>query len=104
MMTDYKMVGNDFYDFRGQKVATLRGTDLYDAHGRKVSTIKDYEIYDDRYNRVASMRGDDVFDTHNTRVASLLDIKRMIDNPPTQPVMVAFWWFFIKDALKILRK
>jgi sporulation protein YlmC with PRC-barrel domain len=91
------MVGNDFYDFRGQKLATLRGSDVYDAHSRKVGTIRDYEIYDDRYNRVASMRGNDVFDIHNVRIASLLDIKNMIQNPPTQPVMVALWWFFIKN-------
>jgi hypothetical protein len=98
MMADYKMVGNDFYDFRGQKIATIRGADVYDAHSRKVGTIRDYEVYDDRYNRVASMRGNDVFDIHNARIASLLEIKNMITNPPVQPVMVALWWFFIKDA------
>jgi hypothetical protein len=98
MMTDYKMVGSDLFDFRGQKIAIVRGPDVYDAHSRKVGTIRDYEIFDDRYNRVCSMRGDDVFDIHNVRMASLLEIKRMVDNPPTQPVLVALWWFFIRKG------
>jgi hypothetical protein len=97
-MTDYKMVGNDFYDYRGQKLASVKGADIYDAHSRKIGTIRDYEIYDDRYNKVASMRGDDVFDEHNVRLTSLQEIKRQITNPPFGAVLVALWWFFIRPG------
>lgn len=96
-MTDYKMSGNDFYDYRGQKLAYVRGADIYDTHGRKIATIRDYEIYDDRYNKIANFRGDDVFDEHNTRVASISEIKRSITNPPGPAFCVALWWFFIKN-------
>jgi len=95
-MADYKMLGNDFFDFRSQKLAVVKGSDIYNTHSQKVATIRDFEIYDDRYNKVASMRGYDVFDVHNIRLISIEEIKRMIDNPPPGPVMVALWWFFIR--------
>jgi len=95
-MADYKMIGNDFYDYRSQKLAVVRNADIYDTHSRKIATIRDYEVYDDRYNKIAAVRGYDVFDVHNVRLISLEEIKRLIDNPPSGPVMVALWWFFIK--------
>lgn len=95
-MTEYRMVGNDFFDYRSQKLATIRGGEIFDTHTRKVGVIRDYEIYDDRYNKVAAIRGYDVFDAHNVRVISIEEIKRMIDKPPSAPLMVALWWFFIK--------
>ncbi len=97
-MADYKMIGNDFYDYRGQKLATVKGSDIYDAHSRKIGTIRDYEIYDDRYNKLAAMRGEDVFDVHNIRIISLEEIKRNITNPPSRPVMLALWWFFMRKG------
>lgn len=96
-MADYKMIGNDFFDYRSQKLATVKGSDVYNTHSRKVAIVKDYEIYDDRYNKVAALRGYDVFDPHNIRIISVEEIKRRIDNPPSAPIMVALWWFFIRQ-------
>jgi hypothetical protein len=98
MMTDYKMIGNDLFDYRSQKLGYVRGADLYDTHTRKVGMVRDYEIYDDRYTKVASIRGYDVFDEHGIRIISLQDIKNMIDNPPSGAILVALWWFFIRKV------
>lgn len=95
-MADYKMIGNDFYDFRSQKLAVVKGADIYDTHSQKIATIRDYEIYNDRYQKLAMLRGEDVFDAHNVRMISVSEIRRLIDNPPGPALCTALWWFFIK--------
>ena len=95
-MTDYKMVGNDLYDYRSVKIGTVKGADVFNERTQKVGTIRDYEVFDDRYTKLCLMRGDDIFDEHNVRMISVSEIKRMITNPPINMACVALWWFFIK--------
>jgi hypothetical protein len=95
-MTDYKMIGNDLYDFRSQKLATVKGADIYNTRSQKVATIRDYEVYDDRYRKICSVRGDDVFDEHFVRVTSMSEIRRLISGASSGVIPVALWWFFIR--------
>lgn len=95
-MTDYKMIGSDLYDYRSQKLATVKGMDVYNTRSQKVATIRDYEVYDDRYRKICSLRGEDVFDEHYVRVTSLSEIKKQINGNASSMIMVALWWFFIK--------
>lgn len=97
-MADYKIVGTDFYNYRGQKLAIIKGADIFDTHSRKIGTVRDNEVYDDRYNKIVMVRGEDIFDIHNVRIASLLEIKRNITNPPGNTIIAALWWFFIKEG------
>lgn len=96
-MLNYKMIGNDLFDYRSQKLATVKGADIYNTRSQKIATIRDYEVYDDRYQKILMVRGEDVFDIHNVRVISLNEIKRGFDNAPSGVLTAALWWFFIKQ-------
>lgn len=98
MMMNYKMIGNDLYDYRSQKIAVVKGADIYDTHSRKVGCVKDNDVFNDRYQKLVSLRGMDIFDEHNSRIGSLHEIKRQVEGMVGNTVLLALWYFFIKDA------
>lgn len=97
-MASYKMIGNDMFDYRSQKIAILKGNDIYNTRSQKVGIYKDNDVYDDRYRKLISVRGYDIFDEHNTRIGSLHDIKREIEGNINNTALVALWYFFIRTA------
>jgi sporulation protein YlmC with PRC-barrel domain len=98
MMMNYKMIGNDLYDYRSQKIAIVKGGDIYNTHSQKVGVVKDNDVYDDRYRKLISLRGMDIFDEHNTRIGSMIDIKRMVEGNVNSNILLGLWYFFIRTA------
>ena len=96
IMTNFKLKGNDLYDSKNHRVATMKGNNLYDSKNHKVATIKGNNLYDSKNHKVATLNGSDIRDSRNHKIASISDAKKAIDGAMGGMSVVALWVCFIR--------
>ncbi len=95
-MGAYKMSGNDLFDSRNHKIATIRADGIYDERNHKVASIRGIDVYDERNKKVATLKGNDIYDGGNKKIGNLTDVKKMIDGALGGVSIAALWLFFCR--------
>ena len=74
----------------------MKGNNLYDSKNQRVATIKGNNLYDSKNKRVATLNGSDIRDSRNHKMASISDAKNAIDGAMGGMSVVALWVSFVR--------
>lgn len=94
---EYRMEGDVLKNWKGEKVAEVRGDRIVDEWGNLKAIIQGDRILDERTNDVARIQRDFIIDYQTSHeIAAVTEPSKHIANAGRGAVSAAIWLFFVR--------